>query len=289
MGFVNPVCESNVGSKATFPWGQLCYRTAPPNTPVRQPVLTTARPHPGPATSTSTGRSRRLRGVHARAGRDRAEQHDALGDGNGGRELDHGHVGYGVRGRSGHPDRHGHSFGVRGHQLGRRVGLNLVESAGFGLSITHASGATVTNGAAVVVGQNSKRHVPRLPETGVARRGGWRHAEHADRAAPVPIRDVYATGLLDEHDAHVDRLHERDRLMTPIYILLAILISNTPWAIVFYYAAKELMDQNRDLQRALIAASDKEAIQILQSEDDPEPLKVVEIDDDHMVKLQDGE
>jgi hypothetical protein len=77
--------------------------------------------------------------------------------------------------------------------------------------------------------------------------------------------------------------------MTPIYILLAILISNTPWAIVFYYAAKELMDQNRDLQRALIAASDKEAIQILQSEDDPEPLKVVEIDDDHMVKLQDGE
>lgn len=155
LGFYGAVCESNVGSKATFPWGKLCFRTNDPIVVMNQPTLTTA-PASGTAYINKMGQLKL--GIHmftlgpaatapnsttlsaqATAGFTTITVTSATGFA----------AGQGIQIDTGASSEFAIISSIAGSVL------TLIQSSGFGGSITHANGATVTNGAAVIIGQNS--------------------------------------------------------------------------------------------------------------------------------------
>jgi hypothetical protein len=155
MGFLGVVCESAAGSKATFPWGNLCWRSTDPIVSVGNPVLPSA-PVSGTGYQNRYGVFRLGYHVFTLAPAAVAPNSTTLSA-----QANAGATTITVTSATGFAagqaiqiDTGANSeFAIIASVAGSV--LTLVESSGFGLSITHANGATVTNGAAVVIGQTS--------------------------------------------------------------------------------------------------------------------------------------
>lgn len=156
MGFVNCGFETDVGGAVTFPSGPGCYRTGDPAS-----VTSNALPTTSPTTKTSAQNvnGKFLLGYHAfvltpaasatvsttlsaqaNAGATQLQVASSTGFAAGqGIQID---TGTSIE------------FAII-DSVPDGTHLNLVESTGFGLSLTHLNGASVAAGAAVVIGQSS--------------------------------------------------------------------------------------------------------------------------------------
>jgi hypothetical protein len=168
MGFVGPVCESNIGSKATFPWGTACYRTNDPIATGGNPLLTTA-PASGTGYQNKTGSFKQGYHVFTFAPAAAAPNSTTLSA-----QANAGVTALTVTSATGFAAGQaiqidtGSSaeFAIISSVAGTT--LNLVQSSVFGLSTTHLNGVAVTNGHAAVIGQWSNSGV--FPGSG---KPGW--------------------------------------------------------------------------------------------------------------------